>query len=140
MSYDPKNDVIEIALEGLNHTIHKPQKIFVERQGLELSNLEVINGDNVRQIIVLEIRRCYRRPPPRWPSEQSIRARQLLVRGASAMDVVIARVVLLVHHVQNFPDTWSHSQVKIIAPISPSARRTAAHTKAELKFASWNRQ
>jgi len=102
MSYDPKNDVIEIALEGLNHTIHKPQKIFVERQGLELSNLEVISGDNVRQIIVLEIRRCYRRPPPRWQSEQSIRARQLLVRGASAMDVVIARVVLLVHHVQNF--------------------------------------
>ena len=53
---------------------------------------------------------------------------------------LMARVLLLVHHVQNFPDTWSHSKVEIMAPISPSARRTAAHTKAELKFASWNRQ
>jgi hypothetical protein len=63
-----------------------------------------------------------------------------MVRGASAMDAATARVLLPVHYVQNFPDTWSHSQVEITAPISPSARRTAAHTKAELKFASWNRQ
>jgi hypothetical protein len=62
MSYDPKNDVIDIVLEGLNHIIHKPQEVFVERQGLELSSLEVIDGDNLRQIIVL--RDPLMLPPP----------------------------------------------------------------------------
>jgi hypothetical protein len=30
-SHDPKDDVIEIALEGINHIIHKPQEVFVDR-------------------------------------------------------------------------------------------------------------
>jgi hypothetical protein len=37
---------------------------------------------------------------------------------------------------QNLPTTSFHSHVKIVAPTSPSFRRTAAHTKAELKFAN----
>jgi hypothetical protein len=53
ISYDPKNDIIEIALEGVDHLIHKPREIYVEQEGLELSSLEVIDAEGVRQIVVL---------------------------------------------------------------------------------------
>ena len=53
ISYDPKNDIIDIALEGLDHMIRKPREVWVEQQGLELSSLEVIDADGVRQIVVL---------------------------------------------------------------------------------------
>jgi hypothetical protein len=53
ISYDPRNDVISIALEGLEHLIHKPREVWVEEQGLELSSLEVIDADGARQIVVL---------------------------------------------------------------------------------------
>lgn len=51
MTYDPKSDVVEILLEGLDHLIHKPQTIFVEHDGLVLKSLEVIDADDVRQIL-----------------------------------------------------------------------------------------
>jgi hypothetical protein len=53
ISYDPKDDVIEIALEGVDHLIHKPREVYVEEQGLELSSLEIVDAEGVRQIIVL---------------------------------------------------------------------------------------
>ncbi len=53
ITYDPKNDVLEIALEGVDHLIHKPREIYVEEQGLELSSLEVVDAEGVRQIVVL---------------------------------------------------------------------------------------
>ena len=53
-SYDPKDDVIALALEGHDHLIHKPTEIFIEGEGLELSSLEVIDADDVRHIVVLK--------------------------------------------------------------------------------------
>jgi hypothetical protein len=53
ISYDPKDDVIGIALEGVDHLIPKPREVYVEEQGLELSSLEVIDAEGGRQIIVL---------------------------------------------------------------------------------------
>jgi hypothetical protein len=53
ISYDPKDDVIVLALEGHDHLIHKPTEIYIEGEGLELSSLEVIDADGVRQIVVL---------------------------------------------------------------------------------------
>jgi hypothetical protein len=53
ISYDPKDDIIEIALEGVDHLIHKPREVYVEQEGLELSGLEVVDAKGVRQIIVL---------------------------------------------------------------------------------------
>src|ERR1700730_18697627 len=54
ISYDPKDDVIQIALEGMEHLIHKSREIYVEEEGLELSSLEVIDAEGVRQIIALK--------------------------------------------------------------------------------------
>jgi hypothetical protein len=53
ITYDPKNDLIEVALEGVDHLINKPREVWVEEQGLELSSLEVIDAEDTRQIVVL---------------------------------------------------------------------------------------
>jgi hypothetical protein len=53
ISYDPKNDIISIALEGIDHLINKPCEIWVEEEGLELSSIEVIDADDAHQIVVL---------------------------------------------------------------------------------------
>jgi hypothetical protein len=53
ISYDPKNDLIEIALDGVDHLIRKPGEVYVEENGLELSSLEVIDAEGARQIVVL---------------------------------------------------------------------------------------
>ncbi len=54
ISYDQKNDVIDIALEGLTHLIHKPREVYIEENGPELSSLEVIDAEGARQIVVLK--------------------------------------------------------------------------------------
>src|ERR1700732_1860259 len=54
ISYDPKDDIIEIALEGVDHLIPKPREVYVEEKGLELSSLEVIDAEGTHQIIVLK--------------------------------------------------------------------------------------
>jgi hypothetical protein len=54
ISYDPRNDVISIALEGVDHLINKPREVWVEEEGPELSSLEVIDADGVRQIVLLK--------------------------------------------------------------------------------------
>lgn len=53
ISYDPKDDVLDIDLEDHDHLIRKPREIYVEGQGLELSSLEVIDADGTRQIVIL---------------------------------------------------------------------------------------
>jgi Family of unknown function (DUF5335) len=53
ISYDPKDDVIDIALDGLDHLINKPREVYVEESGLSLSSLEIIDAEGVSQIIVL---------------------------------------------------------------------------------------
>lgn len=51
LTYDPKNDMIEILAEGLDHMIHKPRDVYIEQNGPELLSMEVIDGDNVKQVI-----------------------------------------------------------------------------------------
>ncbi|WFU82523.1 DUF5335 domain-containing protein [Bradyrhizobium sp. CIAT3101] len=67
ISYDPRNDVVALALEGHDHLIHKPREIYIEGEGLVLSSLEVIDADGVRQIVVL-------RDPLMLPAPSSAKA------------------------------------------------------------------
>jgi hypothetical protein len=53
ITYDPKEDILQIGLEGADHLIRKPREIYVEGQGLEIPSLEVIDAEGVRQIILL---------------------------------------------------------------------------------------
>ena len=60
--YDPKNDIVEVILEGIDHMIHHPREIYVDHDGMELTSLEVIDEDDVRQIV--RLRDPIMLPPP----------------------------------------------------------------------------
>jgi hypothetical protein len=51
--YDPKSDIVEVLMEGLDHLIHKPSEIYIDHDAVRLVSVEVIDGDGVRQIIKL---------------------------------------------------------------------------------------
>lgn len=53
MSYDPRSDLIEILVAGLDHLIPKPREVWVEQGPAGLASMEVIDADDVRQIIRL---------------------------------------------------------------------------------------
>jgi hypothetical protein len=53
ITYDKKSDMLEVMLEGLDHMIQKPKKIFVEQDGMTLSSVEVIDESDTKQIIKL---------------------------------------------------------------------------------------
>ncbi len=54
ITYDPKDDIVEIALEGIDHLINHPQELWADiGPGGALATLEVIDGDGVRQILKL---------------------------------------------------------------------------------------
>ena len=53
MSYDPRNDLIEILVEGLDHLIRKPREVWIEHGPIGLVSMEVISEDDARQIIRL---------------------------------------------------------------------------------------
>ena len=53
ITYDPKDDIVEVVLEGLDHMINKPREIYVDQEGPGISRLEVIDADGVRQIVKL---------------------------------------------------------------------------------------
>jgi hypothetical protein len=51
--YDPKNDMIEIALEGVDHMIRKPREFFVDLGPDGLASFEIVDADGTREIIRL---------------------------------------------------------------------------------------
>jgi len=53
ITYDPKSDVLEVLLEGLDHLIHKPREIFADEGPDGLHSLLVIDADGLRQIVRL---------------------------------------------------------------------------------------
>lgn len=53
ITYDPKSDIAEIVLEGLDHLIHKPKDIYVDATGLDLSSVDVIDADGRHHIVRL---------------------------------------------------------------------------------------
>jgi hypothetical protein len=53
ISYDPKNDLVEVLLEGLDHLIRNPRDIYAEQGPAGMTSMEVIDTDDVRQIIRL---------------------------------------------------------------------------------------
>src|SRR5260370_521496 len=51
--YDPKSDVIEIALDGLDHMIPRPRELYVDIGPGRMANLEIVDNGGVRQIVRL---------------------------------------------------------------------------------------
>jgi len=63
ITYDPNDDIVEIALEGLDHMIYKPREIYLENGGGGLASVEIVDADGVRQIVKLKDELLL--PPPR---------------------------------------------------------------------------
>jgi hypothetical protein len=53
IAYDPHDDLVEVALEDLDHLIPKPRELYVEEGPGGLAALEVVDSDDVKQIIKL---------------------------------------------------------------------------------------
>ena len=52
--YDPKDDLVEVALEGLDHLIRSPREIEVEEGNGQLVSIEIIDAQEDHQIIKLK--------------------------------------------------------------------------------------
>jgi len=53
LTYDPKDDLFEVALDGLDHMIRKPREIYVDDDVGGLMSVEIVGADGSRQIIKL---------------------------------------------------------------------------------------
>ncbi len=62
--YDPRNEILEVLFEGLDHTIANVREIYVDHDGMNLNSVSVLDGDGVQQIIRL-------RDPPMLPAPAS---------------------------------------------------------------------
>jgi hypothetical protein len=54
ITYDPKGDLVEIALEGLDHLIPGPREITVNDGPDGLTAMEIVGADKRRQIVKLK--------------------------------------------------------------------------------------
>jgi hypothetical protein len=53
VAYDRKDDIVEIALDGVDHIIEEPQAVYFDQAAGGLASLEIIDGDGVRHIVSL---------------------------------------------------------------------------------------
>jgi len=54
MTYEPKEDVLEIALEGFDHLIRRPKAISVHERPEGVVGFEIVDGDEQKQIVNLK--------------------------------------------------------------------------------------
>jgi hypothetical protein len=60
--YDPHDDIVEVALEGVDHLIPKPREIYIDAGIGGLVAIEIVGADGVRQIV--KLRDPMMLPPP----------------------------------------------------------------------------
>lgn len=53
MSYDRRNDVLELLVGELEHLIHGPREMYVDEDPLGLIAFQIIDAEGRRQIITL---------------------------------------------------------------------------------------
>jgi hypothetical protein len=51
--YDNKNDILEVLIEGLDHTIANVRDVYVDHDGVNLNSISVTDADGVQQVIRL---------------------------------------------------------------------------------------
>lgn len=53
MTYEPRDDILSVMVEGLNHLIRSPRTVFVDIELGQVSSMEVVDGDDYRHILKL---------------------------------------------------------------------------------------
>ncbi len=51
LTYDAKDDLLEVTVPGLDHLIGHPEAIYVDEVGEHLDRFEVVRRDGTREII-----------------------------------------------------------------------------------------
>ena len=51
VTYHSKDDMVEVALEGLDHMIPRPRKIYAQEGTAGLASLEVVDSTGAKQIV-----------------------------------------------------------------------------------------
>jgi hypothetical protein len=54
VTYDPKNDVLAVVVEGIEHNIQHPQQIHVEQDVETLHSIEVEDASGEHHILLLK--------------------------------------------------------------------------------------
>jgi hypothetical protein len=54
ITYDPRDDAVEIALDGLDHMIREPREIYLDDGAAGLTSLEIVDANGVKRIVKLK--------------------------------------------------------------------------------------
>lgn len=54
ISYDPRNDLIAVVAEGVEHLIRKPAQVYVDSDGVWVHSIEVVDAEGNRHIMTLK--------------------------------------------------------------------------------------
>jgi hypothetical protein len=54
ISYDPTDEVFEVATPNVSHRVTNPEEIYVREQAGRLSSVEIISADGTKQLIELK--------------------------------------------------------------------------------------
>jgi hypothetical protein len=54
VTYDAKDDLLDVALSGLNHLIRRPKEIYVQDGPTGVETIAVVSADGVKQILHLK--------------------------------------------------------------------------------------
>jgi len=58
IAYDPKDNLLEVALDGLDHLIRHPREIYVDETPDGLAMIEAIDADGRKHIIQISRRQA----------------------------------------------------------------------------------
>jgi hypothetical protein len=53
LAYDPKDDLFEVTLDGVDHMIRKPREIYLDDDVGGLMSIEIVDAEGTRQIVKL---------------------------------------------------------------------------------------
>lgn len=62
ITYDSRDDLLDVAFDRANHLIRHPSQIVVDQTAAGVASVAVIDGDGVRQVI--KLKDPLRLPPP----------------------------------------------------------------------------
>ena len=54
ISYDPKDDTFDIALEDIDHIVNRPQELLADMDDVNISALQIIDGNGIRHLVQLK--------------------------------------------------------------------------------------
>jgi hypothetical protein len=54
ISYDPEDDIIDIALEEVDHIVNEPKELLAEIDDARVSALQITDGEGTRHLVRLK--------------------------------------------------------------------------------------